>query len=186
MLLNRSAIHNQPAFGCQRDFLFFWLSLSLQVTLLSLSGYLIFNFTFRLPHFHFKATSLSPSGYLSFTFSFRLPHFLFHFQATSLSLSGYLTFTFRLPHILCRAGQSGRPQNIQGSQGSQDCIHHARWSPHSTSIMPGETLIQHIQCSTFELRERLLKAIVQWRSLANNYSYVCPESSRKIWPLVFC
>ena len=131
-------------------------------------------------HFLFHATSLSHSlsGYLTFTF--RLPHFHIHFQATSLSLSGYLTFTFRLPHFLRRARQPGRSQNIQGSQGSQDCIHHARWNSHSGHGM--------FNIWIEEALKRFFKAIVQGRSLAKNYLHVCPEGSRKIyniWPLVF-
>ena len=32
----------------------------------------------------------------------------------------------RLPHILRRAGQPGRAENLQGAEGSQNCVHHAR------------------------------------------------------------
>ena len=120
VLLNRSAIHNQPAFGCQWDFSFF----------------------------------------LTFTFSSRLPHF--HFQTISLLFSGYFTFTFRLPHFLRRARQPGRPQNIQGSQGSQDCIHHARWNFHSGHGMFNISIEGALKC--------LLKAIALWRKVIHMFA----------------
>ena len=117
----------------------------------SLSGYL--TFTFRLPHFHihFQATSLSLSGYLTFTFTFRLPHF--HFQATSLSLSGYLTSFVELG-------------NLAGLRTFR-----VLRALKTVSIMPGETLIQDMECSTFELRKHsnaFLKPLfrgVLWRKI---------------------
>ena len=49
-----------------------------------------------------------------------------HLSEKPLELVGFSRHQFRLPDLIHRHGQPGGAEDLQGAQGAQDSLHHAR------------------------------------------------------------